>query len=121
MFKGRALLVIDKLDSEHVPWGIQPFVQAMNHEDPGGEVHEMFSCAAADCAPMPAAAHRMKTGDRIRVLVHFEIHFSRSWEGEHDADLYLERVRVLRRQPYVDRVFRKRHYRFWREDQRRHG
>lgn len=117
MFKGRALLVIDRLEvigSDKHRWDIQPYIQAMNHADPGDEVNEAFNCMAYNVIPAPAAAYNMAVGDRIRVLVHFEIHFFHDeMTGEHDFDLYLLREAVLRRQPYNENRYRKKFYDFW--------
>lgn len=120
MFKGRALLIIDRLNTERgFQWDIDARVFRLNGEDHGGEVDEAFSCMAYDCLTAPAAAYKMAIGDRIRVLVHFEIHYSYDpYSGEHDMDMYLDRQRVLRRQPYNDKRFRKRHYKLWKADQK---
>lgn len=118
MFKGRALLVIDRLHTDNPKefrWDIDVMHQSINRDDPGGEVNEAFSCMSYDCLTAPDAAYRMKVGDRIRVLVHYEIHYTRGdgWEIDDDMDLYLERQRVLRRQPYSERRFRRRDYKMW--------
>lgn len=120
MFKGRALLIMDRLDTERgFHWDIDARILSLNGEDPGGEVGEAFSCMEYDCIAAPPAAYRMAVGDRIRVLVHFEIHYSYdSYSGEHDMDMYFERIKVLRRQPYNDRRFRKQHYKLWKADQK---
>jgi hypothetical protein len=121
MFKGKALLVIDRLEANRATdfhWDINVFQQSLNGDDPGGEVNEAFNCAEWDSLPAPAAAYKMQIGDRIRVLVHYEIHFSYDeWSGEHDMELYFERERVLRRQPYCDKKHRKNFYNLWKETQ----
>jgi hypothetical protein len=121
MFKGRALLIIDRLhtdNSKEFHWDIDVRQFTINQDDPGGEVHEAFSCVKYDVLPAPSAAYRMAVGDRIRVLVHYEIHFSYDeWSGEHDMELYYERERVLRRQPYCDKKHRKNFYKLWKETQ----
>lgn len=116
MFKGRALLVIDRIHTcnpKEFRWDIHAFIQRLNRNDPGGEVGEAFSCMRHDCVPAPAAAYKMGVGDRIRVLVHFELHFTRGdgWITDDDFDLYLERQRVLKRQPYNAKRHRKASYR----------
>lgn len=120
MFKGKALLVIDRLHCDRPGgfyWDIQPYIQSLNQDDPGGEVEEAFSCMAYNCLTAPNAAYKMQVGDRIRVQVSFEIHFHQSWEGEWDMDMYLTTQKVLRRQPYNFRQYRKKFYRFWKMDQ----
>jgi hypothetical protein len=119
MFKGRALLIIDRLHTDspnEFHWDIDVRQLTINQDDPGGEVAEAFSCAEYDVISAPPAAYRMQVGDRIRVLVHYEIHFSYdSWSGEHDMELYYERTRVLRRQPYNERRDRARNYSAWKD------
>lgn len=117
MFKGKALLVIDRLhtdDPKVFHWDINVIQLSCNRDDPGGEVAEAFSCVEYDCLHAPSAAYKMQVGDRIRVSVHYEIHFSRDyWTGETDMDLIYARQRVLRRQPYSENKFRRKNYRDW--------
>jgi hypothetical protein len=121
MFKGRALLVIDRLETTNpndFHWDIYPYIQRLNHDDPGDEVNEAFNCMKYDCIPAPDAAYKMTVGDRIYVLVHFEIHFTHDdYTGEHDFDMYLERQRVLKRQLYTEKKFRKKFYKLWKTSQ----
>jgi hypothetical protein len=120
MFKGKALLIIDRLEANRPTdfhWDIDVRQLTLNCDDPGGEVNEAFSCVGWDSLPAPAAAYKMQIGDRIRVLVHYEIHFSCDYWGESDMDLYYERERVLRRQPYCEKKYRKNFYKFWKASQ----
>lgn len=103
MIKGKALLVIDRLQARNPKefhWDIHVMVQSLSCEDPGDEVNEMFGCMEYDIVRAPKSAYNMEVGDRLRVLVSFEIHYSCDYWGEHDAQLYLLRERVLRYQPY---------------------
>lgn len=114
MFKGKALLVIDRVEAsgnDKFQWDIHPIVLSLNRNDPGGEVDEAFSIMRYNYFPAPSAAYKMNVGDRIRVAVTFEIHYSQDYEGEWDMDLYLNRERVLRRQYYNSKKFKKNFYR----------
>lgn len=113
MFKGKALLVIDRLECKNARefhWNIELHQFSLNRDDPGGEVREAFDYAEWDMLPAPAAAYKMEVGDRIRVLVHYELHFTTDYWGEHDMELYYERERVLRRQPYNHKRWVKQNY-----------
>lgn len=116
-FKGKALLVIDRLhtdDPNKFHWDIHPFVLTGATEDPGDEINNAFWCMSWDSIQAPAAAYKMQVGDRIRVAVTYEIHFSYdNYSGEHDMNLYLTKERVLRYQPYNFKKYRKNFYKFW--------
>jgi hypothetical protein len=116
VFTGKALLVITRNeDVSGYHWDITPYIQSINTDDPGGEVNEAFYFIMShDYHPAPAAAYRMDVGDTIRVAVTFELHFSRDYWGECDSDLYLTKERVLRKQPYNEKKYRKNFYKFWR-------
>lgn len=120
-FKGKALLVMDRLHTENPKdfrWDIHHcvFTGAGEDKDPGDEIGNAFWCMETDNHPAPAAAYKMAVGDRIRIAVTFEIHFSHdSYTGEWDCDMYLTRERVLRYQPYNERQYRKKYYQFWKE------
>lgn len=122
MIKGKALLVMDRI-AAHNPkefqWDIHVIELSCSSHDPGGEVQENFSCVEYDIHPAPAPAYKMAIGDRLRILVHYELHYTRGdgWLTDDDVDLYYERVKVLRRQPYSDKRFRKLHYEHWRDTQ----
>jgi hypothetical protein len=120
MFKGKALLIIDRLHTDNPKefhWDIDVRQFTINQDDPGGEVAEAFNCVQYDVIQAPAAAYKMQVGDRIRVLVHYEMHFSQDYWGESDMDLYYERERVLRRQPFKEKKYRRNSYEFWKADQ----
>lgn len=116
IFKGKALLVIDRLDagnSKKHHWEIHPFIQSLNRDDPGGEVPEAFSFIMGyNYHQAPAAAYKMRVGDRIRVQVTFEIHYTQGdgYSTDDDSELYLTRERVLRYQSYNSRRHRKKFY-----------
>lgn len=117
MFKGKALLIIDRLEPtnpKEYQWDIHPIILSLNKDDPGGEVDEAFSFIMQYGYHIPpAAAYKMAIGDRIRVAVTFELHFTKGdgWTTDDDSDLYLIKERVLRRQPYNSKKFRKNFYR----------
>lgn len=119
MLKGRALLTIDRIDSlssKEFRWDINANILTCNHDDPGGEVQEAFRCVEYDSMQAPDAAYKMEVGDRIYVLVHYELHFTKGdgYTTDDDADLYYERQRVLKRQPWNDKRQRRRDYAHWR-------
>lgn len=101
MIKGKALLVIDKLDSKYVPWEVQVYIQSCSHED-AYWINDDFSLLETDALPLPDAAYKMNVGDRIRVAVTYEFHYIRGdgWTTDDDIELHYTKQRVLRRQPY---------------------
>lgn len=102
MIKGKALLVIDKLDCQYVPWDVTVFIQSCNYENAYDWINEWWSLLDTDSLPLPDAAYKMNVGDRIRVAVTYEFHYiyGDGWSTDDDIELYYTKQRVLRRQPY---------------------
>lgn len=99
MITGKALLVIEALGGEHVPFQVYPYLQSCN----GGEIcydvaFENFQLLDTDTLPLPDAAYNMSVGDVIRVSVVYEFTFSCDYYGEYDVDLQYKKQRVLRKQ-----------------------
>ena len=97
---GKALLVIERLDSKWVKFRVHPFIQSCSGGDDGRDcVQGDFSCCDTDSLPLPNAAYKMQPGDVIRVAVTYEFTYTCDYWGEWDVDLTYRKQRVLRRQP----------------------
>lgn len=102
IIRGKALLVIDRLNSEHVRYDIHAFIRSCT---PGTDasydcVQEAFWCAACGAHSVPNAAYKMQIGDRLRIAVTYQLTYTQDYWGEWDSDLVYLKERVLRRQPY---------------------
>ena len=122
VFKGKALLIMTRVEAtnpKEFQWDIDARVLHMEQDDPGGEVNEAFEFIMQyGYHEAPASAYKMAVGDTIRVAVSFEMDFTRGYISDDDMDLYLIKERVLRRQSYNEKKFRKKFYKFWREGQK---
>ena len=97
--KGKALLVITRLDSEYVPFEVNAYIQSCN----GGEIHEdsaleTFQLLETDTLPLPNAAYKLSVGQTVRVYVVYQIDFSEDYFGESDVDMWYHKEKVLRKQ-----------------------
>lgn len=108
MITGKALLVIEALDCEYVPFQVYPYLQSCN----GGEEYsdvalENFQLLDTATLSLPDAAYKMSVGEVIRVSVVYEFTFSCDYYGEYDVDLLYNKQRVLRKQKAKPRYISK--------------
>lgn len=95
MIKGKALLVIERLDSKHVPFYVTAYIQSCSH--PEYDPREDFSCLETDTLPCPDAAYKLNAGDRIWVSVVYQLEWHTDYWGESDAELYYLKQRVIKK------------------------
>ena len=102
--QGKALLVIEREDDygHRKNYRTWPFIQTCRG---GGEfrsvsAHEDLQLLDGSTFPLPDGIGPLEIGDRVRVWVRYRIDYYTSWEGEWDFDLTIEKVRVLKRQPF---------------------
>lgn len=98
--KGKALLVIERLDSKLVPFEVAVFIQSCSLPNKEEAVFsDDFGLLNTDTLPNPDAAYKLKVGGRVWVSVVYEFEYTRDYWGEYDVDLHYHRQRVLKRQP----------------------
>ena len=95
MIKGKALLIIEKLDSKHVPFDVTAYVQSCS--DPEYDPREDFSLLETDTFPLPKAAYKLNVGDRLWVSVVYRLKWHTDYWGETDGELYYLKERVRKR------------------------
>jgi len=95
LIKGKALLIIEKLDSTHVPFDVTAYVQSCS--DPEYDPREDFGFMETDTFPLPKAAYKLNVGDRLWVSVVYRLEWHTDYWGETDGELYLLKERVLKR------------------------
>lgn len=95
MIKGKALLIIEKLDSKYVPFDVTAYVQSCS--DPEYDPREDFSFLETDTFPLPKAAYKLDVGDRLWVSVVYRLEWRTDYWGETDGELYYLKERVLKR------------------------
>lgn len=103
MIKGKALLVIERTDSEYCPFHVDVFIQSTSHEDPyeGRVIMEQefeYLAYKSGRHAVPAAAKKLKEGERIRLYVVYECRWHKDHDGEYDSEIFYHKERVLRRQ-----------------------
>ena len=107
--RGKALLVIERLDSKWVPFDVTPFIQSCSDPRPEGRdcVKEDFQMCSS-VLPLPSIAHKLKVGEVARVSVVYEFEYTTDYWGESDVYLTYHKERVLRRhrarERYVPKV-----------------
>ncbi len=95
MIKGKALLIIEKLGSNHVPFDVTAHVQSCS--SPVYDPREDFSLLETDTLPLPKAAYKLDVGDRLWFSVVYKIDWHTDYWGETDCELYYLKERVLKR------------------------
>lgn len=95
MIKGKALLIIEKLDSKYAPFDVKAYVQSCSC--PEYDMREDFSLMETDTFPLPKAAYKLNEGDRLWVSVVYQLVWYTDYWGETDAKMYLLKERVLKR------------------------
>lgn len=120
-FYGKCLLTFTRLeedDPKKFHWDIDVTLFTGWRDDPGDEILECFSCMKWDCVGAPDIAYKMDIGDRVTLTCNYEVTYSYDeWSGEHDFDMYLISIKVLRYKKYNEREHRKKFYRFWKSSQ----
>ena len=80
--KGKALLVITRLDSELVPFDVYPFIQSCNGNSVAGEIiTEYFNLLDTGTLSLPDAAYKLNVGETVRVSVVFQFDFHVDYYG----------------------------------------
>tara|TARA_B100000929_G_C15441925_1_gene398288 strand:- start:336 stop:725 length:390 start_codon:yes stop_codon:yes gene_type:complete len=97
--KGKALLVITKLDSKYVPFEVNAYIQSCNGDEICEDsALETFQLLETDTLPLPNAAYKLSVGQTVRVSVVYQIEFSQDYFGESDVDMWYHKEKVLRKQ-----------------------
>jgi len=100
LITGKALLVIERLDSKYVPFRVDAFIQSAVGGPCAREcASEDFGLLATESLPVPSAVLKLKVGDRVRVHVVYEFCYTQDYWGEWDVDLTYHKQRVRRWQP----------------------
>ena len=95
MIKGKALIVVERLDSKYVPFDVSVHVQSCSEEE--YSVEDDFECLSTDTLPCPDAAYKLKVGEKVWVSVVYVIEHHVDYWGEWDTELYYTKQRVLKR------------------------
>lgn len=93
MIKGKALLIIERLDSKHVPFDVTAYVQSCSAE----RNDEDWGLLETDTLPLPSVAYKLKVGERVWVSVVYEFRYFCDYWGEWDVDLTYHKERTLKR------------------------
>lgn len=96
---GKALLHVTRTDSEWIPFEVETNILTGGGDPSGYSPTEDFELLESGALPLPAAANKLKPGERITFAVSYEFIYRRDYWGECDVDLEYNRVRVLRRRP----------------------
>lgn len=97
MIKGKALLVITKLDSKYVPFDVQVYIQSCNGNEMHSDIaYENFMLLETNTLPLPNIAYQLEIGETARVSVVYEFVFTCDYFGEHDVDIMYHKERTLR-------------------------
>ena len=99
VIKGKALLTIERLDSEWVPFEVHAFVQScsMGGESTRDMIAEDFGLLDTDTLPVPSIGHKLREGEKATVSVVYEFTYSHDYFGEYDVGLCYHKERVLKR------------------------
>jgi hypothetical protein len=95
VIKGKALIIIEKLDSKWVPFDVSVHVQSGGRD--GYYEEETWSCLSTDSLPCPDAAYKLKVGEKIWVSVVYVIEHRVDYWGEWDVKLRYLKQRVIKR------------------------
>jgi hypothetical protein len=93
---GKAVLVIDRLDSKYVPFSVQACIESCSGGDRDYVTND-FECLDTQSLPVPDAARKLKVGQRVVVRVVYEITYTRDYWGEYDVELEYLKQKVIRR------------------------
>lgn len=101
MIKGKALLVITRLEDAHwgeKHWDVHAYVQTCSstHYADHDCLVETIGLMEWELVPIPAIAHKIDVGDTARVSVVYEMHYPSRSNAEDGPDLYLNKERVRR-------------------------
>lgn len=96
MIKGKALLIIEKLDSKWVPFDVVAYIQSCSCDDPYA-VQDAFEPLSTNTLPLPRAAYKLKTGGKLWVSVVYEFNYHQDYWGEWDVDLQYHKESVLKK------------------------
>ena len=96
MVKGKALLIIEKLDSKHVPFDVTVYEQSTSAEYKGC-CSEDWDCLETDTLPLPDCAYKLEVGDKVWVSVVYQFNWHQDYWGEWDVELNYHKQRILKR------------------------
>jgi hypothetical protein len=102
MIKGKALIIIEKLDSIHVPFDVVVYEQSSS--SPNMTPCEDWDLLSTNTLPVPSVARKLQVGEKIWVSVVYDFSYHQDYWGEWDVNLiyYKERVLKRRRIPYAN-------------------
>jgi hypothetical protein len=96
MIKGKALLIIEKLDSEWVPFDVQVYVQSSSSEDKWCNDQD-WECLSTDTLPVPDIAYKLNVGDKVWVSVVYQFNYHQDYWGDWDCKLDYLKQRILKK------------------------
>lgn len=99
------MMKIERMDSKYVPFEVYAFLQSCSSQDEGVRdwALETFALCDTDTHPLPAAAYKLRPGERCTVNVVYEIEAWNDYYGEADTSLAYKRERVLKRPKHFRR------------------
>ncbi len=109
MLKGKALLVITRMEDVHLSDGglhfdVSVFIQSCSSRNPEARdaVMQEFDLMEWELQPLPNQAYKLDVEDTLRASVVYEIHFPSYENREDGSELYLNKVRIRRIQRYKE-------------------
>ena len=96
MLKGKALLIIEKLDSKWVPFNVVAYIQSCSCND-SSVAQEDFALLNTGTLPLPNAAYKLKTGEKLWVNVVYEFNYHQDYWGEWDVNLEYLKERIIKK------------------------
>lgn len=94
---GRAIVKIDRLDSEWVPYDIEVEVLEDDVEDDEKYYEEDFECMTTGTIGVPEAAENLEVGESVTVEADFCFTYFKDYWGEYDMELYWENEKIHER------------------------
>jgi hypothetical protein len=95
--KGKALLIIERTDSEYVPFDVNAIILTGHSLEGKDAARDDFDLLSTKSLPLPNAAYKLRVGDKIWVNVVYEFFYHQDYFGEWDVDLTYNKQRVIKR------------------------
>lgn len=92
--KGKAIVRIERMDSEWVPFHTETEILEDNCSDER-YYEEDFSMMDTDTVPTPVNCENLEVGQSITVKADFEWVYTKDYWGEYDSELYWENAEVV--------------------------
>lgn len=97
---GKALLVIERLDSKLVPFRVHAFIQSSSDGASGSRDcarQDFEDLLSTNTLPAPNVAYKLKPGDRVWISVVYEFAYHCDYWGEWDVSLQYLKQKTLKR------------------------